>query len=167
MNVQATPPCSWQAFKSINREEYFQKPKRLVVPREIISSLWRPLYTVILCLRKSTDAPWSLYCSVKVTEVRHKEKRKTSQRWWELVPIIKPIKQILCNCIILVLQRNIWLQFNWTPLHWPTFSGVLIAPPYLLHFPQQTDTMRGIYFKCHSFMLTVECYSLLFGTGRP
>lgn len=75
--VQATPPCSWQAFSSaINREQYFKKPKRLVVSREIISSSWRPLYAVVLCLRKRTETPQSLLQSVKVTEVRYDERKK-------------------------------------------------------------------------------------------
>lgn len=146
--VQATPPCSWQAFSSaINREQYFKKPKRLVVSREIISSSRRPLYAVILCLRKRTETPQSLLQSVKVTEVRHEEGKKSQRNTWEVVHFIKPVLQTHSDCIVLHLHTIVKVQQtsepNQRPLHWPTFTGVLKALRYLLHFPSRTDTVRA------------------------
>lgn len=93
---------------------------------ESFSAHHKDLWIASLYPRKSTDAQQNRLQSVKVVQ-KWDARRKTSET-------AQPSSSKR-HCFRLT-------EPNWTPRCWPTFTRALVAPRYLLHFPQPTDVMR-------------------------
>lgn len=108
----------------------------------------------------------------KLCRYKQKTKKKRHQRTPEksFLPL-KLYDKYTATALSRFLRTNIWLQLTMktqldtsllTHIHWSSHSSALSAPLSPANWYHE-----GFHFKCHSFTLTVVCYSMLFGAGRP